>query len=232
MSVEMITKEQFLRVLPAHVRNRVDDDMLDSINNHLSTDAARAQFRDNLISYTSVLKDGRFKLTDYVSAVKFVTFQLLGDSNVVAYAKTFPDRYQELVNKGASDKTISSYVCAFAKNKLVALITEQSVMPAFVFNQDKVQKAINVLADLMANENVNPRDRVAAATSLLTQLKPPEVAKVQLEVGVKEDSAIAALRAQTAILAKQQQDLISAGVLNVKTVANTAIVIEGEAEEV
>ena len=84
MSVEMITKEQFLRVLPAHVRNRVDDDMLDSINNHLSTDAARAQFRDNLISYTSVLKDGRFKLTDYVSAVKFVTFQLLGDSNVLA----------------------------------------------------------------------------------------------------------------------------------------------------
>ena len=173
------------------------------------------------------MKDGKFKMESYINAVRYVGFKLRGDSNIDAYVKTFPDKYQRFINQGVNSKDIASYVTAYNKSKLVNLIYEQTLVPSYVLNQDLYQKALNVQAELMmtaASEKV----RTEAANSLLSHLKMPETKKVELDIGMKEDKTIEALRASTLELVAQQRKMIQAGAMNAQEVAHTKLIIEGE----
>ena len=128
-------------------------------------------------------------------------------------------------------KDIASYVTAYNKSKLVNLIFEQTLIPSHVLNQDLYQRALNVQADLMINAK-SEKVRCDAANSLLTQLKAPEVKKVELDIGVKEDGLIAALRATTLELARQQRLMVESGAMNAQEVAHGKLIIEGTAEVV
>lgn len=226
-----LTAEQFKQVLPDKVKKSVSQELIDQINNTLSEPEMYEAYRDNLLSYSKVMADGRFKIDQYISAVKYVSHKLMGATNIEAYSKTFPDKMQRFAAQGVSAKDIASYVTAYNKSKLVNLIFEQTLIPSYVLNQDLYQKALNVQAELMVSAN-SEKVRCDAANSLLTHLKMPETQKVELEIGVKEDSAIAALRATTMELARQQRLMLEAGAMNVQEVAHSRLVIEGEAREV
>lgn len=90
--------------------------------------------KDNFLSYTQVLSEGKFKTEDYLSAVMYVSFKLMGMTNQDAYARTFPARYRTLLNNGTSAKDISSYVSMYNKGRLVNLILEKSLIPTWVFD--------------------------------------------------------------------------------------------------
>jgi len=178
------------------------------------------------------MADGRFKIADYVNAVKYVSHKLMGDSNIAAYTKTFPDKYQRFVQNGVDAKDIASYVTAYNKSKLVNLIFEQTLVPSYVLNQDLYQKALNVQAELMITAK-SEKVRSDAANSLLTHLKMPETQKVELDIGVEEDSSIATLRATTLELARQQRLMVEAGAMNAQEVAHSKLqVVDVEAKEV
>lgn len=226
-----LTAEQFKQVLPDKVKKSVSQELIDQINSTLSNPEMYEAYRDNLLSYTRVMADGRFKVDSYISAVKYVSHKLMGATNIEAYSKTFPDKMQRFAAQGVSAKDIASYVTAYNKSKLVNLIFEQTLIPSYVLNQDLYQKALNVQAELMVSAN-SEKVRCDAANSLLTHLKMPETRKVELEIGVKEDSAIAALRATTMELARQQRLMLEAGAMNAQEVAHSRLVIEGEAKEV
>ena len=226
-----LTAEQFKQVLPDKVKKSVSQELIDQINTTLSDPEMYEAYRDNLLSYTRVMADGRFKVDSYISAVKYVSHKLMGATNIEAYSKTFPDKMQRFAAQGVSAKDIASYVTAYNKSKLVNLIFEQTLIPSYVLNQDLYQKALNVQAELMVSAN-SEKVRCDAANSLLTHLKMPETQKVELEIGVKEDSAIAALRATTMELARQQRLMLEAGAMNAQEVAHSRLVIEGEAREV
>lgn len=226
-----LTAEQFKQVLPDKVKKSVSQELIDQINSTLSDPEMYEAYRDNLLSYTRVMADGRFKVDSYISAVKYVSHKLMGATNIEAYSKTFPDKMQRFAAQGVSAKDIASYVTAYNKSKLVNLIFEQTLIPSYVLNQDLYQKALNVQAELMVSAN-SEKVRCDAANSLLTHLKMPETQKVELEIGVKEDSAIAALRATTMELARQQRLMLEAGAMNAQEVAHSKLVIEGEAREV
>jgi len=225
---EVLTKEQFLRVLPK--KCTVTDEIIDDINGLLADPQLRENFRDNLLSYTSVMNDGRYKLTSYVSAVRYVSHKLLGSSNIEAYCKTFPDRYNRMVSEGMDNRQISSFSSAYNKTELVNKIYSQTLVPTHVLNADLYQKAINVQAALMVDDEVSPKVRSDAANSLLTHLKMPETSKIELDVNVKQDSAIDELKASTLELVKQQRLMLEAGAMDTKEVAESKLitVIEGE----
>lgn len=227
----MLTLDQFKLALPDKVKKSINQELIDQINNTLSDPEMFESYRDNLISYTKVMADGKFKVTQYVDAVRYVSFKLMGCTNIEAYTKTFPDKYQRFVQAGVSAKDIASYVTAYNKSKLVNLIFEQTLIPSHVLNQDLYQRALNVQADLMMNAK-SEKVRCDAANSLLTQLKTPEVKKVELDIGVREDSAIAALRATTMELARQQRLMVESGAMNAQEVAHGKLIIEGIAEVV
>ena len=226
-----LTVEQFKQALPDKVKKSINQELIDQINTTLADPDMYEAYRDNLLSYTKVMADGRFKVTDYINAVKYVSHKLMGCTNIDAYSKTFPDKIARFTAQGVLPKDIASYVTAYNKSKLVNLIMEQTLIPSYVLNQDLYQKALNVQAELMVGAK-SEKVRSDAANSLLTHLKMPETQKVELEIGVKEDSAIAALRATTMELARQQRLMLEAGAMNAQEVAHSRLVIDGEAKEI
>ena len=226
-----LTLETFRTALPDKVKKTINQELMDNINKTLSDPDMFETYRENLLSYASVMSDGRFKMESYVAAVKYVSHKLMGASNIAAYIKTFPDKYQDFINRGIETKDIASYVTAYNKSKLVNLIMEQTLIPSYVLNQDLYQKALNVQAELMLTAK-SEKVRSDAANSLLTQLKMPEVNKVQLDVNVKEDGSIAALRESTLELVRQQKLMVQAGAMNAQEVAHSKLVIDVESKEI
>lgn len=226
-----LTIDQFKTALPDKVKKSINQELIDKINTTLADPDAYEAYRDNLLSYTKVMADGRFKIENYVDAVRYVSHKLMGCSNIEAYTKTFPDKYQRFVQQGVQAKDIASYVTAYNKSKLVNLIFEQTLIPSYVLNQDLYQKALNVQAELMVSAH-SEKVRSDAANSLLTHLKMPETQKVELEIGVKEDSSIAALRATTLELARQQRLMMESGAMNAQQVAHGKLVLDIETVEV
>ena len=226
-----LTVDQFKMALPDKVKKSINQELIDQINLTLADPEMYESYRDNLLSYTKVMADGRFKVQEYVNAVKYVSHKLMGATNIEAYSKTFPDKIQRFAAQGVTAKDIASYVTAYNKSKLVNLIFEQTLIPSYVLNQDLYQRALNVQADLMVNSG-SDKVRCDAANSLLTHLKMPETQKVELEIGVKEDSSIATLRAATLELARQQRLALEAGAMNAQEVAHTKIVMDVEAKEI
>lgn len=218
-----MTIDEFKAALPEKVRKSVNQDLIDQINSVLSEPELYEQYRENLLSYTKVMADGKFQVPQYLSAVKYVSFKLQGASNIEAYSKTFPEKIQRFTQQGVSAKDIASYVTAYNKSKLVNLLFEQTLVPFWVLNQDMYQKALNVQAELMMSAN-SEKVRTDAANSLLTHLKPPEVKKVELDIGTKEDSSISQLRQATIELARQQKMLLESGVANAQEIAHSQVI--------
>ena len=228
----VLTVDQFKLALPDKVKKSVNQELIDQVNATLSDPEMYEAYRDNLLSYTRVMADGRFKVTDYVSAVKYVSHKLMGATNIESYIKTFPDKYQRFTLQGVQAKDIASYVTAYNKSKLVNLIYEQTLIPSHVLNQDVRQKAINILAELMVGAK-SEKVRADAANSLVVALKPPETQRVELDVNIKEDGSIAALRHTTLELARQQRLMMEAGLMNAQQVAHSKLqVVDVEAKEI
>jgi len=223
------TIDQFKSALPATLKKSVNQSLIDKINKTLNDPDMYETYRENLLSYTKVMSEGKFKVSNYIDAVKYVSHKLMGKTNMDAFSATFPDKIQRWIAQGVASKDMASYVTAYNKSKLVNLIMEQTLVPSWVLNQDLYQKALNVQAELMISAN-SEKVRSDAANSILTHLKQPETQKMELNVGVKEDSSIASLRQATMELARQQRMAVEAGAMNAQEVAHSSIVIDGEAE--
>jgi hypothetical protein len=224
-----LTKEEVQQALPANLKSAVTDSLVNQINAIAADPEIAEQVRNNFVSYTTVLKDGKFKLEDYLNAVMYVSYKIMGHSNQDAYARAFPQRYQRLMANGTSSKDIAAYVSAYNKGKLVNLIYEQTLVPSWVLNADIYQKAINTQYELMTDPDVSPKVRTEAANSLLTHLKKPEVGKVQIDLGVVENSGLNDLRKAIEDMSKLQKQAIEGGA-ELKTIA-AAPLIEGEKVE-
>ena len=233
---EQLTIEQFQRVLPKQIKAKLTPDMINNINGVISDPGIRDNYRDNLLSYTNVMQDGKYKIQSYIDAVRYVSHKLMGSSNVEAYTKTFPSRYQRVVTENkhlepeAIGKILSSYVAAYNKTKLVVKVFEQTLVPSHILNADMYQKALNRQAYLMTHAS-SEKVQSDAANSLLTHLKMPEVNKIELDIGVKQDKSIDMLREATLALAKEQQASIKRGDATAHDVAHSQI-IQGEAVEI
>ena len=223
MTIEALTVDQLKMALPDKVKKSINQELIDQINTTLSDPDMYETYRDNLLSYTKVMADGRFKVQEYVNAVKYVSHKLMGCTNIDAYTKTFPDKYQRFLATGVAAKDIASYVTAYNKSKLVNLIFEQTLIPHYVLNQDLYQKALNVQAELMITAK-SEKVRSDAAAHLLQALKMPEVTKVELDIGVKEDGSIGALRRATQELAAAQRLSIEAGASTAQDIAHSRVV--------
>ncbi len=205
-----LTVAEVAKALPTTLKTAATQQMVDKING-IVTDPEMAQnVRDNFIGYIAVLRDGKFKVDDYLNAVVYVGFKLMGYTNQDAYEKTFPDRMSKHILGGSSKKDISAYVSAYARGKLVNLIYEQSMIPTWVLKQDAFQEAINTQVNIM---RTSPSDlaRTQAANSVLTHLKKPEVKEFQISMEQKENSGMRELRDQMRQLAEAQLGAIEGG---------------------
>jgi hypothetical protein len=227
----MLTVNQVARAMPAKLKVNVSQELVDKING-IANDPLHAEtIKENFISYTSILQNGRYKMEDYLNAVAYASYKMMGYNNNDSYFRTFPDRHAALVARGASSKDISSYVHSYNKNKLVNNILEQAIIPTWILNQDKLQMAINTQVEIMTDPDISPMARTAAANSVMTHLaKPKEAANFQLNIGTQESSGMNELVNALDNLARQQLDMVKSGIPT-KSVA-AANVIKAKPEDI
>lgn len=205
-----VTPELLAKVLPTSLKSAATQDLADMLN-AVSTDPDAADFiRENFISYTKVLQDGKYKTEDYLNAVKYVSFKLMKASNEEAYIKTFPQRYQNMVASGKSKKDISAYVHAYSRNKLVIQLLQQSVVPFWLINQDYRQEALMTQVELMRSA-ASEKVRSDAANSVLTHLEQPKEVGPAINFDMRESAGLQELRQALVSLAQGQIQAIQAG---------------------
>jgi hypothetical protein len=225
---DLMTKEQFQAVLPPQVKKNISQDLIDDVNNMLADPETVAVYRENVIGFADVMSKGRFKITNYLAAVKYVSFVMLGSNNFDAYIKTFPDKYAGFISRGVPKEHIYSYAKAFKGSKLVIEIMRTTMVPVCIVNQANVQEAINTQVDLMRNAK-SEKVRNDACTSLIVNLKQPETVKMELDIGVSDNNgAIQELRDATSALAEQHQRLIKSGHMSAHDVAQSELMIAEE----
>ena len=85
----VLSTEVLERALPDKFKKSLNTELLDKINKTLTDPDIQDHLRDNFIHYIDILNDGRFKITDYLNAIKYTTHKLMGNSNINAYIKIF-----------------------------------------------------------------------------------------------------------------------------------------------
>lgn len=209
----MLTVDTMRAVVPKGIKKRIDQGFIDKINGALDDPNVADTMRDNILGYADVLADGRYKMDDYISAVKYVSYKAMNKTNIASYVATFPDRYAAYLENGTSQKDIASYVTSYNKNKLVNKIYEQTLIPTHILNAGAFQDAINHQRSIMCNPDASFKVQSDAANSLMVHLKPPTAAKLEVEIGVKDSTALSELKEITAAMAKQVIDSIESGTM-------------------
>ena len=203
-------------------RSLITQHFLDTIENSVKDTAIAEAFKDNFVSYLGVLGKAKFKMEDYVNAVKYVSFKLMNYTNVAAYAATFPERYQRLVDEGQTQ--IDSFASMYNRNKLVMLIYEQTMIPSYVLNAPLHQDALNELALMIKDPDVKGLVKVKACETILNYTKAPEIIKNELVIGMEQQETIADLRSATEGLAEMLKTAVMTKGMSLKEASEMKIV--------
>jgi len=226
----MLTLKEVQDSLPAGQKGHITQSMVDQLNN-LSKDPEEARYiRDNFVTFSQVLSEGRFKLGDYVRAVMYVSHKVMGKSNLDAYKATFPERHLQMVSDGRAPKDIASYVAAYNKGKLVNMVYERAMIPTWVLNQDMFQSALNTQYEIMNDVTVSDKVRVEAANSVLTHLKRPETNKAELKIDIGMNDGMKALEQRLNEMAYTQMKVIEGRAMTVEEVAGMPMNLPEDAE--
>lgn len=230
--MDLITLEEVRASVPTRLQSVVSQSLVDKLN-YLNSEVPEAaeNIRDNFITYIDVLQEGKYKLEDYLNAIKYVSFKLMSKTNRDAYRFTFPERFQRMKDAGKADKDIDSVISAYNRNLLVNKIYEKTLISSWILNQDAYQEAINTQVRLMRTAS-SERVQAMAADSILNHLKRPEnIQQAQLNINVGTGSLIDELQKNLINLAQSQKELIKSGV-STKEIAEQRIIIDVEPEEV
>ena len=213
--------ESIKKLVPKAQRTLITEDFVDKLEASVKDSVIAEEFKNNFITYLNVLSKGKYKMEDYINAVKYVSFKLLDYSNVKAYAATFPERYERLVEEG---QQIDAFVSMYNKNKLVIQIYEQTIVPSYVLNAPLHQQALNTLATMIQDEDVRGMTKVKACEAILAYTKQPEIIKGELTIGIEQSDTINDLREVTEQLAETYRKALQGGARTLTQVAEAKII--------
>lgn len=230
--MELITLDEIKTTLPSKLQHVADQELVDKIN-QLNSDYPEAaeNIRNNFITYVDVLQEGKYKVTDYLNAILYVSFKLMNKTNRDAYRYTFPERFRRMKESEMPDKDIDSIISAYNRNKLVNKIYEKTIIPSWILNQDAYQEAINTQVKLMRTAT-SERVKAMAADSILNHLKRPDnIQQAQLNINVNTGSILDDLQKNMLKLVESQQEMIKLGVPT-KDIAEQRIVLDVDSKEI
>lgn len=219
-----LTIGELQEILPKGMSKQINPLLVMRVNNVLTNPEEFEFYKENLLTYVSVLQKGRFQLAQYLNAVRYVSFKVMGCTNKEAYRRTFTKKYNDFKARGVAEKDIASYTTAYNKSKLVNLIFEQTLIPVHILNAPVLQQAINTQASIMLDTEVSAKVRSDAANSLMTHLKAPEERKVELDIGLKDGGLLKELKDITLGLAIRQKQNIDNGLSTPLQIAQQAII--------
>lgn len=217
---QLVTKEELQAAMPAR-KNTITDELVDIINQTQNEPEFQGEtLLQTMVTYQNVLKGVKASMKSYVNAIRFCAYLVSMDDNYTeAYKRVFwdTDFVKNRVNLSTSDPKygeLTSAASRYRRSKLVVDILTLSQVPLDMLFAGHRYKAMGVLAELMVTAKLD-RDKIQAARTVLEMTKSDTV-KIDLDIGVKEDSAVLNLKTQLAELAAQQTALLGAGATDLK----------------
>lgn len=225
----MLTVAELKDTVPKQHRSKITQEFVDEINQMIKDPQMAEVYTENILTYSKVLQEGRFKLQDYFNAVMFVSYKAMGMSNMGAYQKVFPDKCRDMAARQVSNKDMAAYASTYNKTKLVTLIYEQTLIPDHIMYASVRHRAIAAQAALLDSKNEHIVQK--AADSLMNHLKAPDSAKLNLDIATTDGGVIADLAQALSNLSNQQRNKIEEGAISTKDVAHSPILAIDEKGE-
>lgn len=212
---QTVTVEDLKKALPSR-KSTITEEVVDLIN----ASQTEAEFQgetllESMITYEKVMNNNKAGIREYLYAIKFCAYLMSMEDNLTeAYKKTFSDRDFVRDRMDATPGTddynaLTSAASRYRKSKLVVDLLTISQVPIGIMFGAARYKAIMTLADIMTNSRYD-RDRINAADKLLLHTESKDI-KIDLEIGVREDSAVVNLNNQLSELAARQKLMLEAG---------------------
>ena len=217
MNDKLLTIEDVQNALPSR-KNTITQELVDIINEvNLEAEFQGESLIQTAVTYEKVMVNNKASIREFVDAIRFCAYLLtLEDNYTEAYKKTFyyRDFVKERMNADTKSIKYAELTSAASryrqKNKLVIDLLTYSQAPLDLMFMGWRYKAVGVLADTMMNAKLD-RDKINAAKELLVATKGPETKRIELDIGVKENSAIASLNEQLSVMAGKQVMLLESG---------------------
>jgi hypothetical protein len=213
---QLLTVEDVKRAMPLK-KGAVTQEAVDIINTSMNDPEFQGESLIQTAStYEAVLKGARASVPEYLNAIRFCAYMTTNNSNYTeAYKKVFADRdfVKQRVNLPTDDPRyteLTSAASRYRRTKLVVDILTASQVPLDLIFTGHRYKAIGVLANIMENGKYD-RDKINAAKELLAATKGSENVKIELDIGMKEDSAVKQLNDQLAQMAARQKAMLETG---------------------
>ena len=230
-----VTKADLQNAIPDR-KNAITDELVDLINQIQTEPEFQGETMvQTMITYQNALKGARVSMRAYVNAIRFCAYLVSMDDNYTeAYKRTFYDTdfVKVRANVSTSDPRyaeLTSAASRYRRSKLVVDILTLSQVPLDMLFAGYRYKAMAVLAETMVTAKQD-RDRIQAARSVLEMTKSDTI-KVDLDVGVKESSAVASLKTQLAEMAAQQVALLNSGTTSLKELGGLKPIEDAEIVE-
>lgn len=217
MIVKSLTIDDVQKALPSR-KGAVTDELVEAINNASQDPEFQGEsLISTLVTYENLMINNKASLREYVDAVRFCAYLItMEDSYIEAYKRTFyyrPFVQERMDAEPGSIKynELSSAASRYKRtNKLVIDILTYSQAPLDIMFMGKRYKALDTLYDVMLNGK-HDKDKVAAADKLLLHTASIASNKIEIDIGVKESSAVSNLMTQLATAAGTQKQLLAAG---------------------
>ena len=226
---ELTTLEEMKALLP-NKKGVITQEAVDIINASASEPEFQGEsLLKTAVLYENVLKGVRASIVEYLNAIRFCAYMISYEENYTeAYKRVFSDR--EFVKQRANLPTdsakygeLTSAASRYRRSKLVVDILTVSQVPLDLLFSGQRYKAMSVLVDVMENGRLD-RDRVNAAKELLAATAGAEHVKIELDVGVKEDSAVKILNDQLNEIAANQKELMERGAVDLNTIGSMKVI--------
>ena len=209
-----ITPEKLMAMLPKNSRVKTDQSTVDLINKMIDESAChKGLMEERLMSHLHLMGPG-VGFTQLLNGIKFVTLSTTpGMTQSKAYALVFPDKAQEILERGGD---ISSFASQYAATKVPTTIMQDiQIGPSITYaplRHQVVQKYIDLMNGKASDGPCSATVQLNAAIALMEYIKVPEEMIINLNANMADEA-----KAVTQNLADQIENMAS---LMAKRMAN------------
>lgn len=185
-----ITPEKLRIMLPKNSRVKTDQSTVDLINKMIDESAChKGLMEERLMSHLHLIGPG-VGFTQLLNGIKFVTLSTTpGMTQSKAYVLVFPDKAQEILERGGD---ISSFASQYAATKVPTTIMQDiQIGPSITYaplRHQVVQKYIELMNGKAADGPCSPTVQLNAAIALMDYIKVPEEMTINLNANVSEEA--------------------------------------------
>ena len=228
-----VTMEDMKRLFPKK-KESITEELITIINDANNNPFFSGdEFMNNILTYKDVMEKQKASLKDYLAAIRFCASLESEDYKLTeAYKKShchteFVRERLDSPTNSAEYKQLTNTASRYRKRPLIVQILTQSQLGLHLMFQGEQYRAINVLSDIMVNGR-SEMARVAAAKELLANTKAPETHKIELDIGIRNESAMESLNAQLAQFAMESMNQLMAGKTDLKTLGSMTVIEDNE----